>query len=93
MSTEGVRALFERVNSDEGFGRRLEEARTPEDKYQLITQAGFDINRQDLEVIKSLTGLEELSDEYLAQVVGGAGAQTGRPLPDPDGGRDQMNWS
>ncbi|HEY1633140.1 MAG TPA: Nif11-like leader peptide family natural product precursor [Acidimicrobiales bacterium] len=94
MSTESVRALFERVNSDGGFGRRLEEAQTPEDKYQLITQAGFDINRQDLEVIKSLTGLEELSDDYLAQVVGGAaGAQAGRPLPEPDGGRDQMNWS
>jgi hypothetical protein len=44
-------------------------------------------------VIKSLDGLDELSDEYLAQVVGGAGGQAGRPLPDPDGGRDQMNWS
>jgi predicted ribosomally synthesized peptide with nif11-like leader len=93
MSTDGVRALFERVNSDEDFRRRLEEAQTPEDKYQLITKAGFDISRQDLEVIKSLTGLEELSDEYLAQVVGGAGAQAGRPLPDPEGGRDLMSWS
>jgi predicted ribosomally synthesized peptide with nif11-like leader len=93
MSTESVRALFERVSTDEGFGRRLEEAQSPEDKYKLIAQAGFDINRQDLEVIKSLTGLEELSDDYLAQVVGGAGAQAGRPLPEPDGGRDQMNWS
>jgi predicted ribosomally synthesized peptide with nif11-like leader len=93
MSTEGVRALFERVISDGAFGRQLAEAQTPEGKYQLITQAGFDIDRQDLEVIKSLDGLDELSDEYLAQVVGGAGGQAGRPLPDPDGGRDQMNWS
>jgi predicted ribosomally synthesized peptide with nif11-like leader len=93
VSTESVKALFERVNSDDDFRRRLEETQMSEDKYQLITQAGFDINRRDLEVIKSLAGLEELSDEYLEQVVGGAGAQVGRPLPDPEGGRDLMSWS
>jgi predicted ribosomally synthesized peptide with nif11-like leader len=93
MSTESVKSLVEQVNSDEDFRRRLKDARTAEDKYQLVVQAGFVINRQDLEVFKSLTGLEELSDEYLAQVVGGAGTQAGAPLPDPQGGRDQMNWS
>jgi predicted ribosomally synthesized peptide with nif11-like leader len=92
MSTESIKALYERVNSDQDLRRRLTDAQTPEDKYQVVAQAGFDIDRQDLEVIKSLSGLEELSDEYLAQVVGGAGA-AGRPLPDPHGGRDQMNWS
>jgi predicted ribosomally synthesized peptide with nif11-like leader len=93
MSTESVKSLVERVNSDEDFRRRLKDAPTPEDKYQLIVQAGFVVNRQDLEVIKSLTGLEGLSDEYLAQVVGGAGAQAGGTLPDPKGGRDLMSWS
>jgi predicted ribosomally synthesized peptide with nif11-like leader len=71
MSTEGATALFERVSNDDDFRRRLEEAPTAEDKRRIVTEAGFDVDRDDLATMKSLAGLDELSDDELAQTVGG----------------------
>ena len=74
MSTEGTNALFERVTTDDEFRRQLEESMTAEDKGRIIREAGFDVNRDDVATMKSLAGLEELSNEELAQAVGGSGA-------------------
>ena len=74
MSTEGANALFERVKNDDEFRRRLEESRTAEDKRRIVTEAGFDVDRDDVATMKSLAGLDELSDEELVQAVGGSGA-------------------
>jgi predicted ribosomally synthesized peptide with nif11-like leader len=74
MSTEGANALFERVSNDQEFRRRLEESRTADDKRRIVAEAGFDVNRDDVATMKSLAGLDEMSDEELVQAVGGSGA-------------------
>ncbi len=74
MSTEGTNALFERVTNDAEFRRRLEESPTAEDKRRIVSEAGFDVDRDDVATMKSLAGLDELSDDELVQAVGGSGA-------------------
>jgi predicted ribosomally synthesized peptide with nif11-like leader len=76
MSAEGATALYERVTSDEEFRARLEAAETPEEKHEIVAEAGFDVNRDDLSTVRNLAGMRELSDEDLEKVAGGAGATT-----------------
>jgi predicted ribosomally synthesized peptide with nif11-like leader len=76
MSEQGISALLERVRSDEGFRQRLEAAPTNEAKRQIVQDAGFDVDRSDLAPLRSLTGLQELSDADLEKVAGGAGSAT-----------------
>src|SRR5215469_3932151 len=72
MSAEGVTALYERVNSDEEFRDRLEAAETPEEKRRIVTEAGYDVSRDDLPTIRRFSsGVSELSDEDLENVAGG----------------------
>ncbi|HEY1634841.1 MAG TPA: Nif11-like leader peptide family natural product precursor [Acidimicrobiales bacterium] len=71
MSAEGVTALYERVNSDEEFRDRLEAAETPDDKRQMVTEAGYEVSRDDLPTIRKLSGVTELSDEDLDTMAGG----------------------
>ena len=78
MSTEGATALFQRLSADESFRRSLEEASTPQDRYKVVTEAGFEIDRGDVATLKRLAGIEGMSDDDLAQVVGGA---AGAPAP------------
>jgi predicted ribosomally synthesized peptide with nif11-like leader len=72
MSAEGAQALYERVSSDESFRVQLETAETPDDKRRIVTDAGYDVSRDDLSTIKNLAGASELSDEDLEKVAGGA---------------------
>jgi predicted ribosomally synthesized peptide with nif11-like leader len=76
MSAEGATALYERVTSDEEFRARLEAAETPEEKGQVVTEAGFDVSRDDLSTVRSLAGVSELSDEDLEKVAGGGATST-----------------
>jgi predicted ribosomally synthesized peptide with nif11-like leader len=76
MSAEGATAFFERVTSDEQFRTQLEAAETPDDKHRIVTDAGYDLSRDDLSIIRNLAGMNELSDEDLEKVAGGAGAET-----------------
>jgi predicted ribosomally synthesized peptide with nif11-like leader len=71
MSAEGATALYERVGSDEQFRTQLETAETPEDKRRIVTEAGYDVGRDDLSTVRKLAGVSELSDEDLEKVAGG----------------------
>jgi predicted ribosomally synthesized peptide with nif11-like leader len=71
LSAEAATALYERVNSDEEFRARLEAADTPDDKRRIVTEAGYDVSRDDLSTIRRLAGVSELSDEDLEKVAGG----------------------
>jgi predicted ribosomally synthesized peptide with nif11-like leader len=71
MSAVGATALYERVSSDEEFRARLEAADTPDDKRRIVTEAGYDVSRDDLATVRNLAGVSELSDEDLEKVAGG----------------------
>jgi predicted ribosomally synthesized peptide with nif11-like leader len=71
MSAEGATALYERVSSDEEFRARLEAADAPDDKRRIVTEAGYDVSRDDLATVRNLAGVSELSDEDLEKVAGG----------------------
>jgi predicted ribosomally synthesized peptide with nif11-like leader len=77
MSAEGATALYERISSDEAFTARLEAAESPEDKRRIVTEAGYDVGRDDLPTVRNLAGMSELSDEDLEKVAGGMGDTTG----------------
>jgi predicted ribosomally synthesized peptide with nif11-like leader len=77
MSAEGATALYERVSSDEEYRARLEAADTPDDKRRIVTEAGYDVSRDDLSTFRKLAGMSELSDEDLEKVAGGMGDTTG----------------
>jgi predicted ribosomally synthesized peptide with nif11-like leader len=72
LSTQGATQLFERISNDEDFRRRLEGAATPAEKRRIATEAGYEVGREDLVTIRSLAGLDEMSDEDLHQVAAGA---------------------
>jgi predicted ribosomally synthesized peptide with nif11-like leader len=76
MSAEGATALFERLNADEQFRAQVETAETPDDKRRIVTEAGYDVNREDLPTIQNLAGPTELSDEDLNKIAGGTGDTT-----------------
>jgi predicted ribosomally synthesized peptide with nif11-like leader len=81
MSMKGAIGLFERVKTDEGFRRTLMDASTPQEKHHLVAEAGYDVNRHDLAALKEMAGIEDMSDDELAQVIGGAPGTPGGPRP------------
>jgi predicted ribosomally synthesized peptide with nif11-like leader len=74
MSAEGATALYERVTSDDEFRARLEAAQTPDDKRRIVTEAGYDVSRDDLPTVRKLAGVTDLSDEDMEKVAAGIGA-------------------
>ncbi len=80
MSEQGVRALLARLESDQGFRERLEAAPGNDARRQIVLDAGFDVQASDLPTLRSLTGIQELSDEDLEKVAGGIGTATGGSL-------------
>ena len=48
MSEHAVQALWERVQDDADFRRKIEEAPTPEEKAQIVHAARFDVGPDDL---------------------------------------------
>ena len=81
MSIEGAIGLFERVKTDEAFRRSLMDASTPEDKHHIVTEAGYEVNRADLAALKEMAGIKDMSDDELAQVIGGAPGMSGEYRP------------
>jgi predicted ribosomally synthesized peptide with nif11-like leader len=77
MSKEGATALYGRISSDEAFSAQLEAAETPDDKRRIVTEAGYDVGRDDLSTVRKLAGMSEISDEDLEKVAGGMGDITG----------------
>jgi predicted ribosomally synthesized peptide with nif11-like leader len=74
MSADGATALYERVTSDDEFRARLEAAQTPDDKRRIVTEAGYDVSRDDLPTVRKLAGVTDLSDEDMEKVAAGIGA-------------------
>jgi predicted ribosomally synthesized peptide with nif11-like leader len=74
VSEEGVTALLERLESDPSFREQLQAAPTAEAKRQIVRDAGLDVDRSDLPTVRSMAGLEELSDDDLEKVAGGGAA-------------------
>jgi predicted ribosomally synthesized peptide with nif11-like leader len=72
MSLEGASAFVQRMELDEAFRARVEAADSPEEKYRVVSEAGYDITPDDLVTIKQLVGISELSDEDLESVAAGA---------------------
>jgi predicted ribosomally synthesized peptide with nif11-like leader len=77
MSVQGVTAFWERIQSDERFRERIEQAATPQEKHQVLVAAGYEVSRGDLDTLRSLAGMREVSDEDLEKVAGGGGTATG----------------
>jgi predicted ribosomally synthesized peptide with nif11-like leader len=57
MSAEGAKAFYERVTSDEEFRAQFEAAATPEEKNRIVTEAGYEVNRDDVNTLRKLHGL------------------------------------
>ncbi|MDA8354977.1 MAG: Nif11-like leader peptide family RiPP precursor [Actinomycetota bacterium] len=76
MTEETVKAFVERLSSDEAFRSRLAAAPTPAERQEMARAAGYDLSAEDMPAIKSALGIEELSDEDLEKVAGGAGTST-----------------
>ena len=77
MSIQGATAFWERLQSDEQFRRQVEQAKTPQEKHQVLAAAGYEVSRGDLDTLRSLAGMNELSDEDLEKVAGGSATNTG----------------
>jgi predicted ribosomally synthesized peptide with nif11-like leader len=76
MSAEKATSLYERISSDEDSRAQLEAATAPDDKRQIVIEAGYDVSRDDLSTIRNLAGVGEISDEDLEKVAGGSGSLT-----------------
>jgi predicted ribosomally synthesized peptide with nif11-like leader len=76
MSSEGLTALYERLESDPEFRTRVEQASTPQEKRRIVTAAGYNVDQDDVSTLRSLSGGTELSDEDLEKVAGGVGSGT-----------------
>jgi predicted ribosomally synthesized peptide with nif11-like leader len=76
MSAEGATALYKRVTSDEAFRAQLEGAESREEKRRFVTEAGYDVSRDDLSTVRNLAGVSNLSDEDLEKVAGGTAGDT-----------------
>jgi Nif11 domain len=77
MSIQGVTAFGERLESDEQFRRRVEQAGTPQEKRQVLVAVGLDVGPDHLSTLRSLAGITDISDEDLEKVAGGTGSETG----------------
>ncbi len=72
MSVEQAKAFIEKLNSDETFRSQIAGAGSDEARLQTAKEAGFEFSTEELtSVIDQFTG-EELSEEELDAVAGGA---------------------
>lgn len=76
MSQDGVRALLERVESDEAFRNQLLAMGPMEERRRLVLEAGYDVDSGDVPVFKEMVGFDELSDEDLEVVAAAMGPGT-----------------
>jgi len=81
MSAEAANALLDRLESDQEFRDRIvsgvTSAPSDEARLQVVRDAGYDIDRTDVPVVRARYDIHELSDEDLHAVAGGTGTWTG----------------
>jgi len=73
MTEETVRAFVERLTTDEEFAKKVADAPSKEERLRIINEAGYALTASDLSALKAALNVEELSDEDLEKVAGGAG--------------------
>lgn len=76
MSEQALQALWERIQNDADFRRKLHEAPTPEDKWQVVHSAGFDVGPDDLPALRKVAAG---SNEELQKIASGI-ASGARPF-------------
>jgi predicted ribosomally synthesized peptide with nif11-like leader len=80
MSTEAANALLDRLESDQEFRERIvsgvTSAPSDEARLQVVRDAGYDIDRTDVPVVRARYDVHELSDEDLHNVAGGGATGT-----------------
>ena len=75
MSQAAVEAFVKRTEEDEAFRNELLEANSQEARIQLVRDAGYDVTADDLAELRRQVA-EELSEEDLEKIAGGAAGQT-----------------
>jgi predicted ribosomally synthesized peptide with nif11-like leader len=76
MTEEAIKSFVEKLSTDEEFANKLASAPTPEERLKMANDAGFAISASDADGIKAALNVEDLSDEDLEKVAGGAGGTT-----------------
>jgi predicted ribosomally synthesized peptide with nif11-like leader len=76
MSNEAAAAFVERLKGDEDFQSRLADAASPAERLAIAREEGFDVSSEDVGALIRTLGIDELSDEDLEKVAGGAGTTT-----------------
>ncbi len=74
MSVESAKAFLEKFNSDEAFKKTIEAAKTDEARQAVVKKAGFKFTKADLKSAFADQGKQELSEDDLESVAGGASA-------------------
>ena len=69
MSEEQLNAFLETVKTDTSLQEKLKAAASPEAAIEIAKEAGFSINAEDIQSMKSAT--VELTDEELEGAAGG----------------------
>ena len=72
MSQEAVQALVERVSDDETLRDQMIAAGDNDTRLRMAQEAGFDVTAEDLAELRAQAGVEELSEEDLQKIAGGA---------------------
>jgi predicted ribosomally synthesized peptide with nif11-like leader len=66
MSTKSAKAFLKRMNSDKAFAKRVNECKDAKTRAAVVKAAGYQFSNDEL------NSLQEVGDEDLSRVVGGA---------------------
>src|SRR5262245_52799504 len=72
MSQAAVQAFVDRINEDETFRDQLVAAGSHDARLQMAQDAGFDVSADDLAELRRQNNVEELSEDDLQKIAGGA---------------------
>ncbi len=67
MSMKSARLFVERMNTDQDFKKKVAECKDEKSRMDFVTSHGFDFSKEEIEVIKS-----ELGEEDLGNLSGGS---------------------
>ena len=73
MSVEQAKAFMEKLDSNKSFLKEIAGAGSDEDRLQLAQKAGFEFTTGELASAMEESASEELSEDELETVAGGAG--------------------
>lgn len=100
MSTENVKAFYERLAIDQAFRTQLQAVESKEECSQIVKSAGYDFTTQEFEeytaqLLESSDDNDEIMDldeKELEGVFGGASLMIGKPIYLPMYGQPPRPW-